>query len=362
MPFRCLLVILISAAVNSIANSQIDPFVFQINDFKATESSVNLEGSATMMADRIRLTPEKINQTAACWFKEKQIDFTHGFETEFTFQITRSDASKPEGDGFAFVIQNQTADVMGGGGDNIGYKGIPYAVALEFDTKDDNEGSRNHVNLSYFNPENRTYRRYATVHEIPEITDGKPHFTRILYQDGRLQVFLDSYLFPVLSVKLDVAEKIMSPSKKAWLGFTAATSNVYSNHDLMAWSIQELAPPPEINTLKVSVVEKGTLEVKNRKILISVWDPNTIDGDTISLKFGENWILTDYRLESKRKEILCTLTGFNQELVLYAHNVGMVPPNTVMMTVFDGNTTHKVGLESNMESTESIRIAYTGDE
>lgn len=323
---------------------------------------MNLKGSAQILSDRIRLTSEKANQTAACWFKEKQIDFSSGFETEFTFQIDNSDPSITQGDGFAFVIQSQSSDVMGGGGDNIGYKGIPYAVALEFDTKNDNEGSKNHVNLSYYNPENRTYRRYATVHEIPEITDGKPHFTRILYQDGRLQVFLDSYLFPVLSVKLDIAEKIASPEKKAWLGFTAATSTAYSNHDLVSWSIQELAPPPEINTMKVSVVEKGSLEVKNRKILISVWDPNTIDGDTISLKFGDNWILTEYRLEAKRKEILCTLTGFSQELILYAHNVGMVPPNTVMMTVFDGNKTHKIGLESNMESTESIRIVYTGDD
>jgi hypothetical protein len=338
-------------------------YLFQINDFKAVKDNVSLKGAAAITGERLRLTPDQPNQVGACWYKAGQVDFTTGFETEFTFLISQVDAGKPEGDGFAFVIQAQSADQTGGTGDNIGYKAIPYGVALEFDTKDDNEGSRNHVNLSFYNPETKTYRRYATVHEIPEITDGQPHFTRIIYREGRLQVFLDSYLFPVLSVKLDIAEKIQSPAHKAWLGFTASTSAHHANHDLIAWTIKELAPPPEdIAADSVKVIEKGALEVKKRKLTISVWDHNTIDGDIVSLKLGPDWILTEYELTAEKKIVEVTLLGFSQELVLYAHNVGMVPPNTVTVAVFDGLTTQRVSLESNMETSESIRIVYSGDE
>ena len=112
----------------------------------------------------------------------------------------------------------------------------------------------------------------------------------------------------------------------------------------------------------VIVMEKGTLQVKNRKLTISVWDNNTVDGDVISLKLGEDWILTQYELKSKKNTLETTLIGFSEDLILYAHNVGMVPPNTVAITIFDGLTTQKISLESNMETSESIKIAYTGDE
>jgi hypothetical protein len=338
-------------------------YLFQINDFKASDASINLLGGAAMVEGKLRLTADKANQAGACWYKSKKIDFTDGFETEFTFLITKNAEGALPGDGFAFVIQAQSPELSGGIGDAIGYKKIPYAVALEFDIKDDNEGSRNHINLSFYNPETKSYRQYATVHEIPEITDGKPHFTRIIYREGRLQIFLDSYLFPVLSVKLDVAAKINSPDRTAWLGFTASTSDLHANHDLLSWSIKEFAAQPEdIAVDSVVVIEKGTLQVKNRKLTISVWDHNTIDGDIISLKLGDEWILTEYELTSKKNIFQATLLGFSQDLVLYAHNVGMVPPNTVTITVFDGLTTQRISLESNMETSESIKIAFTGEE
>lgn len=336
-------------------------YMFQINDFKAFSDNVNLDGSASIAGERLRLTPDKPGQSGACWYSAKKIDFSEGFETEFTFLISSDTPDMMPGDGFAFVIQSQSSNITGGIGDDIGYKEIPYGVALEFDTKDDNEGSRNHINLSFYNPETKTYRRYATVHEIPEITDGHSHFTRIIYREGRLQVYLDSYLFPVLSVKLDVAEKINSPDHTAWLGFTASTSNQHSNQDLLTWSIQESeGAPKDIVADSVHVKEKGTIEVKSRKLTISVWDYNTIDGDIISLRLGPDWMLTNYQLTGDKHTMQTTLMGFAEDLVLFAHNVGMVPPNTAAITVYDGLTTQRVSLESNMETSEAIKIAYTG--
>ncbi|HJW29360.1 MAG TPA: L-type lectin-domain containing protein [Saprospiraceae bacterium] len=338
-------------------------YMFQINDFKATKNNLSLEGSCQLQDDRIRLTSDQPNQSGACWYKTKKIKFKDGFESEFTFLISNPGGTAAPGDGFAFVIQAQSTQITGGTGDNIGYKQIPYGVALEFDTKDDSEGSRNHINLSYYNPETKSYRRYATVHEIPEITDGKPHFTRIIYRDGRLEIYLDSYLFPVLSVKLDIAEKINSPDHTAWLGFTASTSNLHSNQDLLGWSIKEFVPvPQDIKPDSVKVAEKGSIEVKKRKLTINVWDNNTVDGDVISLKLGPEWILTKYQLTADKYQIQATLIGFSEDLVLYAHNVGMVPPNTIAVSIYDGVSTQRFNLESDMETSESLKIVFTGDD
>src|SRR4030095_3005141 len=360
LPFKILVLGFAILFTNQVMGQK---YMFQINDFKAFSDSINLDGSSIIAGERLRLTSDKPNQSGACWYSAKKINFSDGFESEFTFLISSDSKDKMAGDGFAFVIQAQSPNITGGIGDDIGYKEIPYAVAMEFDTKDDNEGSRNHINLSFYNPETKTYRRYATVHEIPEITDGHSHFTRIIYRDGRLQVYLDSYLFPVLSVKLDIAEKINSPDHTAWLGFTSSTSDQYSYHDLLAWSIKEFTGEPEdIASDSVKVMEKGTIEVKKRKLTISVWDYNTIDGDIISLKLGPEWILTNYQLTAEKYVFQTTLLGFDEDLVLYAHNVGMVPPNTAAISVYDGLSTQRVSLESNMETSEAIKIAFTGED
>lgn len=346
-----------------LGNGLSQSYMFQINDFKAFHENISLGGAAVLMNEVLRLTPDKPNQSGACFYKAKKINFEDGFETEFTFLISSASGNPLPGDGFAFVIQAQSAEITGGQGNDIGYKQIPYGVALEFDTKDDNEGSRNHINLSFYNPDTKSYRSYATVHEIPEITDGKPHFTRIVYRDGRLQIYLDSYLFPVLSVKLDIADKIRSADHTAWLGFTSSTSNLYANHDLLAWSIKEFAPaPPDIVADSVRVYEKGAVQVQKRKLTISVWDHNTVDGDSISLKLGPEWILTNHALTANKYVLQVTLLGFSEDLVLYAHNVGMVPPNTVTVSVYDGVSTQRFSLESNMETSESLKLVYTGDD
>ena len=151
----------------TVMNIQAQQYLFQINDFKAAGDNISTEGSAQLSSDRVRLTPDQPGQTGACWYSSKKINFRGGFETEFTFLISGASQGRLPGDGFAFVVQSQSSTITGGTGNDIGYKQIPYAVALEFDTKDDNEGSRNHINLSFYNPETKGYRRYATVHEIP---------------------------------------------------------------------------------------------------------------------------------------------------------------------------------------------------
>lgn len=335
-------------------------YLFEINDFKAHEDDLNTVGHAELLSDRMRLTPSDKHQVGACWFTREKIYLEHGFETEFTFLISETDEQFGGGDGFAFVMQSQGEDMLGGEGDNIGYKEIPYVLAIEFDLKNDQEGSRNHINLSFLDDARGGYRRYATVHEIPEITDGNSHFTRIVYQDGFLRVFLDSYLFPVLSVKIDIGEKIRSADRYAWLGFTSATSEAYANHDLLQWNVKQYPPPPEEVNDAIEINEKAQIIVQSRKVRIQVWDHNTIDGDVVSLKWGEEWLLTEYELQTEKKEIAATLTGFQQKLVLYANNTGQIPPNTVAINIFDGHTTQRVQLEGDLEQTESIVIQYGG--
>jgi hypothetical protein len=51
-----------------------------------------------------------------------------------------------------------------------------------------------------------------------------------------------------------------------------------------------------------------------------------------------------------------TLTGFSANLVIYAHNLGTVPPNTATIEIWDGKEMHIEKLESNFETSQAITI------
>jgi hypothetical protein len=164
-------------------------------------------------------------------------------------------------------------------------------------------------------------------------------------------------------VRINIAEKILSSDGFAWVGFTSATSNGYANHDLLQWSLKQFEPAPiDIHTERVEVIDAHALQVKHRKITIKVWDHNVVDGDIISLKWGDKWILSEYPLVSEPLQLDLTVHGFGEKLILYAHNVGQVPPNTAMVTVSDGTQYHRFELNADFETSEALVIQYTGTE
>lgn len=333
--------------------------LLKIDDFSAHEADLEILGDANFYEDRLRLTPSRPYQMGATWFSEGKVDLVRGFETEFIFEITNPDEDHQGGDGFAFVIHNNPMEDMGGYGDSIGYKGLGGGVVIEFDTYDNDEGSRNHVTLSYYDPAEGGFKRHATVHQIPEMSDGEQHFARIEYKEGFLTFYLDSYIFPVLSSKLDV--KSIIGADQAWIGFTSATSFAHADHDILKWTIGQFLPPPDLAIDVIRVEPKYSLEVKSRDLKISVWDHNQVDGDIISLKVGEQWLITEYELIRARKTVPYTFTGFNTTIILYAHNLGQIPPNTAAVAIDDGHEVQTISLESDLENSEAIEIIYTGE-
>ena len=331
---------------------------FEINNFQAQLDKINLLGNAQATGSELWLTPDQPGQLGSCWYAQNKIDLNQGFDTEFTFEIATASGQKA-GNGFAFIIQNEGDDIIGTKNKSVGLSGIKKAVALRFDTY-----SKNLVDLCVYDAVKDEFKLIARVHEIPEFTDGKSHFARIEYKDGFLTFFLDSYLFPVLSTKLDLQKEIGSIDGTAWLGFSSATSDdAQSVHKLLTWSLGEkVAPPADIVEEEIEVIKAKTIKVSSRKLRLKIWDDHRVDGDIVSLKYGDNWIVSEYKLKKKPKVINVTLTGFNQELILYANNVGLMPPNTAAISIYDGKKAQNVVLNADMKSSESIILQYVAPE
>lgn len=107
-----------------------------------------------------------------------------------------------------------------------------------------------------------------------------------------------------------------------------------------------------------TVVE--TINIKNDKFTVDFYDDGAIDGDSISVFFNGRLMLSHQRLTEK--PITLTLSPDSDhkinELVMYAENMGEIPPNTALMIIHDGDTRYEVRIVSDTEKNGTIRFTH----
>lgn len=113
---------------------------------------------------------------------------------------------------------------------------------------------------------------------------------------------------------------------------------------------------------KRKVVSTKSITVKSQTINLQVWDNNKVDGDIISLKLNDEWILTNFELSGEKQIIPVVLKKQNNELLLFAENLGKIPPNTAAIMVEDKQHSNTFILNSDMSKSETVKIIYLGDQ
>lgn len=107
---------------------------------------------------------------------------------------------------------------------------------------------------------------------------------------------------------------------------------------------------------KRKVISSKEWTVTNKKITLEVWDNNKEDGDIISLKFNDTWILSNFLLKKEKYKIELELTDTNNQLLLYAENLGTIPPNTAAISIDDNKLIRTFILNSDMSKSETVKI------
>ena len=104
-----------------------------------------------------------------------------------------------------------------------------------------------------------------------------------------------------------------------------------------------------------------TIEIENETFIVDLYDNGEIDGDSISLFFNGKLILSHKRLSDKALSIKLnvdeTAVTLN-ELIMYAENLGSIPPNTALMVVNDGDKRYEVRISSDLQKSGVIRFIH----
>jgi uncharacterized repeat protein (TIGR01451 family) len=222
-------------------------------------SGLNLLGSAAVVGDILRLTPNDFAAQGQAWFSSR-MPVAAGFTTDFGFQFT--DQAAGGADGITFAIQNASSTAVAASGGSLGYDGISNSLVVELDTFDNGGGfgdpNGNHVAVhsrgtAANGPGPAGDSLLGAAELTPVLEDGAVHRARIVYDPaGTLTIYVDDLATPALTVSVDLDTLLSLESGAAFVGFTAATGAASENHDILDWSYCPGPPAPPSANLSVA--------------------------------------------------------------------------------------------------------------
>ena len=98
------------------------------------------------------------------------------------------------------------------------------------------------------------------------------------------------------------------------------------------------------------------ITVDHDSISITLYDNGEIDGDSITLIYNDKILTTHQRLTDKPLTFFIKIAPGNSrnELVMYAENLGSIPPNTALMIINDGDKRYELNVNSTKKSNGSV--------
>jgi len=100
------------------------------------------------------------------------------------------------------------------------------------------------------------------------------------------------------------------------------------------------------------------IEVTNATLKLELYDNGAIDYDSVSLFLNNNMILPKTMLTHKAIKISIKLDPSLEinELSMFAENLGMIPPNTAALILYDGTTRYETLLTSDLNKSATLRL------
>lgn len=122
-------------------------------------------------------------------------------------------------------------------------------------------------------------------------------------------------------------------------------------------------PLPAIVTNTVSELSKRRTEViesvffKSDSLVLTLYDNGVVDGDTVSVVLNGNVLMARQGLTANAITTTVYITpdmGDSLQLVMFAENLGSIPPNTGLLVIQDGNDRHNIRFAGDLQKSSAI--------
>jgi hypothetical protein len=103
------------------------------------------------------------------------------------------------------------------------------------------------------------------------------------------------------------------------------------------------------------------ITTSSKQFSIDLYDNGTIDNDTIIVYDNKKLLVSKRRLSYKAIHLEFTLSEVinEHEIIIVAHNMGTVPPNTALLVLKDGDRRQELFITSTNKMNAKIIVSYT---
>lgn len=108
--------------------------------------------------------------------------------------------------------------------------------------------------------------------------------------------------------------------------------------------------------LRRKVKTQEEISVSGTAVKLYFWDHAAQDGDTVSINLNGEWLLQEYGLRNEKIELSQQLRRGDNYVMLFAHNLGSIKPNTAAILVDDGKRQQSLLLRSNLRQCGMLKI------
>jgi hypothetical protein len=101
-----------------------------------------------------------------------------------------------------------------------------------------------------------------------------------------------------------------------------------------------------------------TIDFKSDSLILTLYDNGIVDGDTVSVVLNGEVIIPRQGLSEQayRKVIKIPPGSDSLQLVMYAENLGSIPPNSGLLIIQDGSERYEVGFRGDMKNSSAVRL------
>lgn len=118
-----------------------------------------------------------------------------------------------------------------------------------------------------------------------------------------------------------------------------------------------VAPPPDLSKRQIETIQG--LYINSDSLTLTLYDNGEVDGDTVSILMNGKVIISKQGLSTNAftKTIYVTPDlGDSLQLIMYAENLGSIPPNTGLLILQDGNIRHEIRFSGDLKKNAAITL------
>jgi hypothetical protein len=138
---------------------------------------------------------------------------------------------------------------------------------------------------------------------------------------------------------------------------TRQTQSIFPIEVIQSDTLSSLQKAMDIQKREKEIVQ--TVTVDTSQIKIELYDNAEIDDDTVSVFLNNILLLHKKRLTDKALVLhISAFPNTDYELMMYAENLGRIPPNTSLMVITAGKKRYEMRISSNEQKNAVVRFRY----